>query len=37
VEALILWADGAVPASKKYPDELRDRALRLVFQIPDEA
>jgi transposase len=25
-----------VPAQKKYPDELRDRAVRLVFQLREE-
>lgn len=36
MEALILWKDWAVPAPKKYPEELRERAVRLVFQIRRE-
>jgi transposase len=36
MEVLILWENGTMPAPKKYPDELRERAVRLVFQIREE-
>jgi transposase len=36
MEAPKLWENGTMPASKKYPDELRERAVRLVFQIREE-
>src|SRR5512133_349564 len=32
-EALIPGEDGAMSAPRKYPQELRDRAVRLVFEI----
>jgi transposase len=33
MEALIFGEDGAIPAPKKYPDELRERAVRMVFEV----
>lgn len=36
VEALKPRKGGAVSAPKKYPDELRERAVRMVFEIREE-
>jgi|SRR6187399_928898 len=36
MEVLILWENGTMSASKKYPEELRERAVRLVMQIREE-
>jgi transposase len=36
METLILWENKIVSAPKKYPDELRERAVRLVFEIRRE-
>jgi transposase len=36
MEALKLWENEIVVAPKKYPDELRERAVRLVMQIREE-
>jgi transposase len=36
MEVPILWENGTMSAPKKYPDELRERAVRLVFQIRQE-
>jgi transposase len=36
VEALILGKDGAMPTSKRYPDEIRQRAVRMVFEIREQ-
>src|SRR5512132_1668016 len=33
MEALIPGEDGAMSAPRKYPQELRDRAVRMVFEI----
>jgi transposase len=36
MEAPKVWENGAAVAPKKYPDELRERAVRLVMQIREE-
>jgi transposase len=36
LEALIPGRVGVVPAPRKYPAELRERAVRLVFEIRQE-
>jgi transposase len=36
MEALMLWENCIVAPPKKYPPELRERAVRLVFQIRKE-
>jgi transposase len=36
METLILWENVIVSAPKKYPDELRERAVRLVVEIRRE-
>ncbi len=36
MEALKPRKGGAVPAPKKYPDELRERAVRMVFEVREE-
>jgi transposase len=36
MEALMLWENCIVASPKKYPLELRERAVRLVFQIRKE-
>src|SRR4029450_8706366 len=33
MEALVLGKDGAMSAPRKYPQELRDRAVRMVFEV----
>jgi transposase len=37
VEALILGEDGAMSAPRKYPQELRDRTVRMVFEVREQA
>ena len=36
MEALIIWENVIVPTPRKYPDELRERAVRLVLKIREE-
>jgi len=36
MEALIIWENVIVPTPRKYPDELRERAVRLVVKIREE-
>jgi transposase len=36
LEAVIIWENVIVAAPRKYPDELRERAVRLVFKIREE-
>jgi transposase len=35
-ETLILGEDEAMPALRKYPDELRQRAVRMVFEVREQ-
>jgi transposase len=37
LEAPFFGKDGVMPAPRKYPAELRDRAVRLVFEIREES
>jgi transposase len=37
LETLNLAKVGVMPAPKKYPDELRERAVRMVFQVREES
>jgi transposase len=37
LETLILGEDGVMAAPKKYPDELRERAVRMVFEVRAQA
>jgi transposase len=36
MEALLLGEDGAMSAPRKYPQEVRDRAVRLVFETREQ-
>jgi transposase len=36
MEALIPSEDGTVPAPRKYPDELRERAVRMVLDLQQD-
>lgn len=33
METLILWENSSVPAPRKYNEELRERAVRMVFEV----
>jgi len=37
LETLNLAKVGVMPAPKKYPDEVRERAVRMVFEIREES